>query len=446
MNSAPREALMPLALAFIEQQVGTGSVTRMIPGIRSSRALGDLIGKTLGVDPATLEPAWQSYLRQQAGLSPTAGLAPSPPSGELAMSCATDNTGTSSIWRMHTDGTGLTQIIPDVQMVTIISWSPDGRLLAYAHGNYVSIMDWDTERVMTVPVQGFPSWLPNQPGAVSGRLTVADFFSDSPADKRVAHVVDPNTGLDIAITGTYHVWSPDGMQLAYSQADDIIRIADANGFQARQTVQGLAPTWSPDGKRLAYWSSRRLEKMGEYTRTVAADVQVLDVESGAVATLARWDELLPPSQATGQDQGPSGLAWSPDGLSLAVGIAQRNNPPVFILDANTGEVRIRQVGQLVPLPFLRVWSPDSRYLILWVTSNSPSEDNRGELDALDMNTGQTRPLSSAGLWDWSPDGQWLAVAQLSEDKGVWLVTPDLSSIRQLAERMNCVSVAWRPKH
>jgi Tol biopolymer transport system component len=307
-------------------------------------------------------------------------------------------------------------------------------------------MDWDTERVMTVPVQGFPSWLPNQPGAVSGRLTVADWFSDSPADKRVAHVVDPNTGLDIAITGTYHTWSPDGTQLAYSQADDIIRIADANGFQARQTVQGLAPTWSPDGKRLAYWGSRRLERMGEYTRTIAADVQVLDVESGAVATLARWDELLPPSQATGQDQGPSGLAWSPDGLSLAVGIAQRNNPPVFILDANTGEVRIRQVGQLVPLPFLRVWSPDSRYLILWVTSNSPSEDNRGELDALDMNTGQTRPLSSAGLWDWSPDGQWLAVAQLSEDKGVWLVTPDLSSIRQLAERMNCVSVAWRPKH
>jgi len=59
---------MPLALEFIEQHVGAGSVTRMIPAIPSSRTLGDAIGRALNVDPASLESGWQSYLRQQATL------------------------------------------------------------------------------------------------------------------------------------------------------------------------------------------------------------------------------------------------------------------------------------------------------------------------------------------------------------------------------------------
>lgn len=70
VEAAPGEAFMPLAFDFLEQQFGTDAVTRLLPALVStrSRTLGDAIGSTLRVNPATLELAWQKYLRMRAGL------------------------------------------------------------------------------------------------------------------------------------------------------------------------------------------------------------------------------------------------------------------------------------------------------------------------------------------------------------------------------------------
>ena len=75
---------------------------------------------------------------------------------------------------------------------------------------------------------------------------------------------------------------------------------------------------------------------------------------------------------------------------------------------------------------------------------SSSQEEQGELEILDVYTGRSVALPSYGLWDWSPDGKWLAAAQIEGETGVWLVTPDRAYMRPLAEGMNCISVAWRP--
>ena len=56
-------AMMSLAFAFLDQNLGTGAVERLIPALRDSTTLGDAIRTAFQVDPTTLESAWQNYLR-----------------------------------------------------------------------------------------------------------------------------------------------------------------------------------------------------------------------------------------------------------------------------------------------------------------------------------------------------------------------------------------------
>jgi len=301
------------------------------------------------------------------------------------------------------------------------------------------VMDADSQKVITIPVQGWPGWLPD------GRLAVSYLSNEGPQDKSMAHVVNVETGEDVAITGTYHTWSSDGRQVAY-WSSSTIWIADANGRNARQVAEGGWAVWSPDSKQLAFWGVR-FEPVGKYnTRTSMTEIQVVDLASGTVRTLARKDDWLPPADNSSQESEMGSLAWSPDGSLLAVGIQRQKEAWLFVLSADTGAVRARQSGILFPfpLPFIRSWSPDSRYVIFGVMSDSSAEIESFQLGILDVSTSQSVMLPSIGHWDWSPDGKWLAAAQMYGEGGVWLVTPDLTSMRQLAVGMSCINVAWKP--
>jgi len=63
---ASSTAMVSLAFAFLDQSQGAGTVERLIPAMRRSTTLGDAIQTALQVDPATLESAWQNYLRDVA--------------------------------------------------------------------------------------------------------------------------------------------------------------------------------------------------------------------------------------------------------------------------------------------------------------------------------------------------------------------------------------------
>jgi hypothetical protein len=54
---------MSLALHFLDQTLGAGTVERLIPAVGRSATLGEAIRTGLQVDPKTLEEAWQRYLQ-----------------------------------------------------------------------------------------------------------------------------------------------------------------------------------------------------------------------------------------------------------------------------------------------------------------------------------------------------------------------------------------------
>jgi len=123
-----RNVMLPLAFVFLEEQIGPGSVTRLIPTIGASSSLGEAINKSLNVNAASLEAAWRKFLQRQSGYS-VAELGLPPPGGELALWCARNALRNSySVWRVHTDGSRLTQVSSGDEPVWPPHWSPDGEL------------------------------------------------------------------------------------------------------------------------------------------------------------------------------------------------------------------------------------------------------------------------------------------------------------------------------
>jgi hypothetical protein len=105
-GSSERDVILSLAFVFLEEEVGSGSVSRLIPAIGRSTNLGEAISRTLNMSPASLEPAWRKFLRVQSGYS-TAGSSPPPPDGKAALRGSTSSAENAELWRVRLDGTGL---------------------------------------------------------------------------------------------------------------------------------------------------------------------------------------------------------------------------------------------------------------------------------------------------------------------------------------------------
>jgi WD40 repeat protein len=195
--------------------------------------------------------------------------------------------------------------------------------------------------------------------------------------------------------------------------------------------------WSPDGKQLAFLQGDYSFREEIYL-SLTNEISIADISSGEVKTLAHVNELsssFPERRDFGRI---SQLVWSPDGSMLAALVYRlAGGAIVFVLDANTGRVRAYWQGPSARWISI-AWSADSRYVGFWIVPTTSSRV--GLVGTLDVATGHTVTLPGLDF-DWSPDGQWLAVPQ--DPDGVFLIAPDLSTMRWL-DTPSCFSVAWRP--
>lgn len=161
--------------------------------------------------------------------------------------------------------------------------------------------------------------------------------------------------------------------------DGLVRSGD--GFHAVSWY--LAPALSPDGALLAY-----IEDDG----TGAADLALLDLESGARTILSRGSQLADP-------------AWSPDGGTIAVTTYTQEEPGILLVPID-GTAAARVTGLPEGEPYAPSYSPDGEWLIY--TLRTPDGN---DVHAYELETGRDVALTDGGRsWKgvFSPDGGWVA--------------------------------------
>ncbi|MGH7657243.1 MAG: LpqB family beta-propeller domain-containing protein, partial [Gemmatimonadales bacterium] len=240
------------------------------------------------------------------------------------------------VYRVDSDGAGLTPITPEGEKALSPAWSPDGSLFAYTR--------FENGR---------------------GSIVIQDLAGGQ-------RQILASTGENLNITPAF---SPDGRVIAFARADEggtHIYRADAtrNCCVTRLTVgrfaDNLSPTFSADGRRIAHVS----------TRSGLPQIYVMDADGTDQELFAPFDYGV-----TGSSNAPD---WSPDGASVTFHRDVSRAPQIFVLDVNSRRVRQLTSSGRNEDP---TWAPDGRH-IAFVSDRG----GRQQLWVIDMETGRIRAL------------------------------------------------------
>ena len=294
-------------------------------------------------------------------------------------------------------------------------FSPDGSMLAVGDGSSISMRPVQTlqeQRRLNGHGGDISSlaWSPN-----------GELLASGAQDDTVVRLWNAKTGQLIRTFEGHKGWirslafSPDSTLLASGSTDKSIVIWNVTNGQARQMtghtdfVGGVA--WSPDGTALASTSRD-------------GTVRVWDVATGQPRTGFTFQ--APANPATNQPYWTTGIAWSPNGMQLAVGAT---DGVVRLLDARSGQQQRALQGHTNWVIIRGVaYTPNGKNII--------SEDLNGGIFLWDTASGtkvgqfEGLRLSAAGM-ALSADGTQLV--STSSDDGVLMLwnVADRSQTRSL---------------
>lgn len=262
--------------------------------------------------------------------------APSDPGAAPRLAFISDRSGTAQIYLLPLDGGEPWRITDHPTGVKSLTWSPDGRQIAFLAAG-------------------------------------ADLVGDTiPVDE-----VDPRKRLTWV---RHHRHKLDGVGF-FGSARTHLWVIDLGSGVARQVTGGpdddAAPAWAPDGRSIAFISDRSSARDRRYG---GGALQVVDLASGAVRCL---------SPEEGNAANPS---WSPDGGKIAYlgsWVADDASPAathLFTVSVQSAEVqdwtagRKRSVGQRPGgylTPSAPIWSPDGARIFYLAGNLDPTEMANG---------------------------------------------------------------------
>ncbi len=319
------------------------------------------------------------------------------------------------------------------------AFSPNGEQIAFRserNGGGIYLMDTSGESVRRLSDFGFfPTWSPDGKALA---VAAGDFLS--PTDRagavRGLWAIDVASGAKREISRTGDVmqprWSPHGQRIAFwglregSGQRDIYTVA-ADGSEAEtlgrdvtnDTALDWSPEWSPDG-RFLYFASNRGGTMNLWRVAI-------DEASGK--PLETPEPLTTPSLWAG------GISFSRDGKRLAYGsLDWRSTLYRAPLDAATGRLSgppVQVLGGTQPIRDHQL-SPDGQRVV--VNRIGEQED----LFVARIDGSQSLRLTDDAFRDrganWSPDGQRIAFySDRSGSYQIWLIRPDGSGLEQVTD-------------
>ncbi len=247
---------------------------------------------------------------------------------------SSDRDGDNEIYTVDTDGTGLTKLTNNTIGDYEPEWSPLGNKIAFS-----SNQDGNQE-----------IYIMNDDGTNRVRLT------DNPA-----HDWDP-------------AWSPDGSKIAFiSDRDGISQLwemqSNGNNPEKVSLIAAAFPAYSPDGSTIAFVSPNTAPQT-DTVYIISSDRSYLK-------------EVI-----SGHDLGK--IAWSPDGLQIAVPGTMQSTLVIFNTDGSQSHSYNR--GKYDP-----TWSPDGNMICYFDCSTTPP----GLVVAYDDNSGRiqiTNTIDSHPSW------------------------------------------------
>jgi Tol biopolymer transport system component len=155
----------------------------------------------------------------------------------------------ADLWKIHPDGTGLTQLTQSTGSAELPVWSPDGSQIAFLRDRVPYLVNADGTGVTVLA--DIPGAFPFQPQWSPDGTTLAfevEMPSETPSDQAgrnydiFAVNADGSGLIDLTpttdITENYPIWSPDGSKLAFG-ASDVLSGVNAGTYDLY--------TMNPDG-------------------------------------------------------------------------------------------------------------------------------------------------------------------------------------------------------
>jgi WD40 repeat protein len=233
-----------------------------------------------------------------------------------------------------------------------------------------------------------------------------EFASEGPRPVGMVDLRDPATGKIVrsfpahgeTITGA--VFSPDGLRLATTAMDGLLKVWDLSSGDVIRTVRGgpdaWAPSFSADGTRVA-------AAFGQITSTDSAVIRVADLSADPALTFPVETSVID-------------VALSPEGRRLVV-VSGFTGQPITLIDVDTSEVR-EVANPIVHSLESVAWSPDGRHIAAGSLDSSVAlMDADGRFESmLEGHSG------SASWVEWGPEPSRLLTGSKDGTAKIWAIT------------------------
>jgi Tol biopolymer transport system component len=179
---------------------------------------------------------------------------------------ARPNTYRRDVWTMNVDGRPRYRRV--VRNGERGDWSPNGRELAFVRGGDIWVVDLKDHRQRRIVHHGhLPRWSPD-----GKKLTFER--GGSRVDVWVAELAAKKQRR-LVRNGDFADWSPDGRQIVFDRCrttglvtECSIHVVRADGTAQRRLFEGEQPLWSPNGQAIAFVGT--VKRRGFYDAIVRA--------------------------------------------------------------------------------------------------------------------------------------------------------------------------------